>query len=607
MIWTEYDTANRPETTTIQDTSGNLLYRTTLNYDDLEHVGSLKENVAGAEYATSYSYDWDDRATEIRYGDSAHRVRYGYDGQGRLQTRRVTNGNADQTSTYSYLGSSVAIPGLSTVSSTNLVSGISQPLVSFAYGYAGDTDNIVSETRTGGSYAGTTTYEYDSLGQLTRVNDSAEGTTRVYRYDLGGNMTGQTKYAYTTGTPGEALLDVVYSYADANWKDRLTGSTESAIGSYDAIGNLTSYNGWVYEWEAGRQLKRQVQNGETDVRYEYDQNGMRVRKTVNGIATNYTYNGTRLVHLTTGGDSLHFYYDGQGKPALVSHNGVTYSYLYNLQGDVIGLVDSAGNLVVEYKYNAWGSIIGRAGSLSETLGKLNPFRYRGYVYDEETWMYWLKSRYYYPELSRFISADVVIGKIGSVNGHNLYAYCGNEPVTLLDDTGYLWKGIFHNAVQEHIVSNNEGIVMEVPVRLWWTMGRIDLYDTHSHECWEIKPASRYWIRKVIVQLGAYLTGKIDLSASRFAQVAYDGEQLQTGSPRFSGTFLYTTELGTYEIRYASVEQGVIIYTYARVEDEKERSLKKSIIAGLATALAAAALGTLMGGGGKDDLCYDYIQ
>ncbi len=79
-----------------------------------------------------------------------------------------------------------------------------------------------------------------------------------------------------------------------------------------------------------------MQNGETDVRYEYDQNGMRVRKTVNGIATNYTYNGSRLVHLTTGSNKLHFYYDGYGKPALVSHNGVTYSYLYNLQGDVIG-------------------------------------------------------------------------------------------------------------------------------------------------------------------------------------------------------------------------------------------------------------------------------
>ena len=157
-------------------------------------------------------------------------------------------------------------------------------------------------------------------------------------------------------------------------------------------------------------------------------------------ATSYTYDWDDRATDIQYGDATHrvrYGYDGQGKPALVSRNGVTYSYLYNLQGDVIGLVDNAGSLVVEYKYNAWGSITGRAGSLAETLGKLNPFRYRGYVYDEETWMYWLKSRYYYPEMSRFISADVVVGKVGSVNGHNLYAYCGNEPVAKGDELG-MW-------------------------------------------------------------------------------------------------------------------------------------------------------------------------
>ena len=112
---------------------------------------------------------------------------------------------------YVIISCSVAIPGLSTVSSTNLVSKIAQPLVSFAYTYAAKTDNIVSETRTGGSYAGTTTYEYDSLGQLIRVNDPAEGTTRMYRYDLGGNMVSHAKYAYTTGALGTAQGETAYS------------------------------------------------------------------------------------------------------------------------------------------------------------------------------------------------------------------------------------------------------------------------------------------------------------------------------------------------------------------------------------------------------------
>ena len=83
MIWTDYDTAKRPATTTIQDTSGNLLYRAAVSYDSHEHISSQRERVSGANYTTSYSYDWDDRATDIQYGDATHRVRYGYDGQGK--------------------------------------------------------------------------------------------------------------------------------------------------------------------------------------------------------------------------------------------------------------------------------------------------------------------------------------------------------------------------------------------------------------------------------------------------------------------------------------------------------------------------------------------
>ena len=132
---------------------------------------------------------------------------------------------------------------------------------------------------------------------------------------------------------------------------------------------------------------------------------------------------------------MHFYYDGQGRPAIVNYNGSYYHYLYNLQGDVIGLVDTSGSLVVEYKYNAWGSILGRTGSLVNTLGALNPFRYRGYVYDDETAMCYCRSRYYYPELHRFISADVLLGKTGALLSHNLFCYCWNNPIGRYDPNG----------------------------------------------------------------------------------------------------------------------------------------------------------------------------
>ena len=97
-------------------------------------------------------------------------------------------------------------------------------------------------------------------------------------------------------------------------------------------------------------------------------------------------------------DKLHFFYDAQSRPAKVSYNGVIYS----------------GPLVVEYQYDAWGKAISMTGSLAETLGKRNPFRYRGYVYDEETGLYYLRSRYYNPTVGRFVNADVSIGHIAQV-------------------------------------------------------------------------------------------------------------------------------------------------------------------------------------------------
>lgn len=210
--------------------------------------------------------------------------------------------------------------------------------------------------------------------------------------------------------------------------------------TYDAIGNLKSYGGWTFEWEAGRQLKRQTQNA-TVVTYDYDHNGMRVRKTVANTSGyvyttyNYTWHGDQLAHMTKGTDELHFFYDAQGRPAKVDYNGVIYTYVHNLQGDIVGILDANGTVVVEYKYNAWSAQLSRTGELANTLGYANPFRYRGYIYDDETWMYWLRSRYYYPELHRFISADTLFGRLGEPLDHNLYAYCRNNSTMLIDPYG----------------------------------------------------------------------------------------------------------------------------------------------------------------------------
>ena len=89
----------------------------------------------------------------------------------------------------------------------------------------------------------------------------------------------------------------------------------------------------------------------------------------------------------------------------MEYNGNTYYYYYNLQGDVIGLYDSDLNIVVNYTYDSWGKVLSITGSMADTLGQANPFRYRGYYYDSESGLYYLNSRYYDPEVGRFINAD----------------------------------------------------------------------------------------------------------------------------------------------------------------------------------------------------------
>ncbi len=119
----------------------------------------------------------------------------------------------------------------------------------------------------------------------------------------------------------------------------------------------------------------------------------------------------------------------------MQYNGTMYRYVHNLQGDILAILDSAGNTVVQYAYDAWGGKKTTTGSMAGTLGYLNPFRYRGYVWDEETWMYYLRSRYYYPELQRFIGADALLGKIGKLLAHNLFFYGNNNPVVMVDNHG----------------------------------------------------------------------------------------------------------------------------------------------------------------------------
>ena len=170
-------------------------------------------------------------------------------------------------------------------------------------------------------------------------------------------------------------------------------------------------------------------SGET-VEFVYNENGLRVQKTATSTGvTKYTLHGKNVVHMTQGSNEMHFFYDAQNKPAVVVFNGTPYSYVKNLQGDIVAILDSSKNVVVSYVYDAWGRPISCSGTMANTLGKINPFRYRGYVYDEETGLYYLRSRYYSIETCRFANADILLYD-------NLFSYCDNSPIDFCDVNGF---------------------------------------------------------------------------------------------------------------------------------------------------------------------------
>ena len=110
-----------------------------------------------------------------------------------------------------------------------------------------------------------------------------------------------------------------------------------------------------------------------------------------------------------------------------------------MQGDIVAVYNEAGTKLISYKYDAWGhfSVTYSNGGASTSAAN-NPFRYRGYYYDSDLAFYYLQTRYYDSNTGRFISADGYVSTGQGILGNNMYAYCGNNPITRADATGDWW-------------------------------------------------------------------------------------------------------------------------------------------------------------------------
>lgn len=333
---------------------------------------------------------------------------------------------------------------------TNLVSAINNTItgsgtntVNYAYTY--DNNGRITGISTVSSVqnlSGTTSYVYDELGQL--VSETNGTTTYEYAYDSKGNISSRKSYS------GETLVDTdTFTYGATVWEDRLTGYNNGTI-TYDTIGNPTSYLGATLTWR-GRELSS-YSKGNKQISYSYDVDGMRYQKIVknNGTETaryDYVYSDGKLILLTHTANgtanTARFIYDSFGEPrGFILNNTASYLYLKNGQGDITAIVDESGAVLLTYTYTAWGEITYSATSmqsmlLAATLSNVNPFTYRGYCYDFDLGLYYLQSRYYDPQICRFINADSTdyLGATGTLLSYNLFAYCENDPVDKVDPRG----------------------------------------------------------------------------------------------------------------------------------------------------------------------------
>ena len=428
-----------------------------IGYDSYNRVNRLVQSLEGSKTKTGLVYGDASKAQRpgLSYGltvDGVTRQTLEYDALSRRTKEIVTlSGGSKRENRYIF----GTINHLTDTDS--LLESMSNGTDSWNYTYdnAGNITAITSGEKR-------ISYQYDKLNQLIRENNGVLNETILYTYDAGGNMTSRKTYDYTEGTLQTIKKNETFTYRSDGWKDQIL-SWNGYRYTYDAGGNPTLLRGVPLTWGEGRRLKKVSLSWGT-VDFAYDSDGKRVKKTSGNTETKYYYNGSILSGLvrTTAGSTgttkttVQFVYDAEGKPFLLRLNGKTdYFYLYNGLGDVVGLIDSSNKVVVRYQYNSWGKVTSSEDTSGVSLATLNPFRYRKYVYDPETGLYCLGSRYYDPEVGRFVNADdpgTIFAKPQELYNKNLYAYCDNNPVIREDIQGYFPIPCIVGAVVGAVVS-----------------------------------------------------------------------------------------------------------------------------------------------------------
>lgn len=399
-------------------------YANKTNYlTDITHYSELGTHNISFDYGDISRFAQMPDAIYRVYWNGLPKVWYTYDTLGRVTNKTVSN----MPNEYSYID-------VDDTHTTTLLSSLETVAGTYSYTYD-EIGNITSIND--GTY--TTSYEYDALNQLVRENDQRAGKTYVYTY-RNGNILTRKEYAYTTGELGDVISTKTWGYTNTQWRDLLTNWNGSTI-TYDAIGNPLSLNGLTMTWQ-GRQLQS-LTKGDYVFDFAYNMEGQRVSKTFTNTVTGktrtteYYYCGDILAGEKSPGATIVFMFDNNGDYYGFTFNGTEYYYIKNAQNDVVAIADANKNIVVRYYYNAWGEIIDCEDETSFGLGDYNPITYRSYYRDGivNTYMYYLNSRYYYPVMCRFLNADGLVQTGQGILDKNMFAYCANNPVMFRDPSG----------------------------------------------------------------------------------------------------------------------------------------------------------------------------
>ncbi len=479
------------------DSNNATIQRTEHIYDAIGRISRQRWSIGIKNFSESYTYN--DGATgngalNTVTTSTGDKVYFSYDPLNRLETSTVKRGNTEvYTTTYEYWAADTPEgeePDENRTSNeikfqyTELANGTVITGNQYVYDELG---NIISlyESHPVDGYQyrrEVAKYTYDDQSQLTSEtyytylhndNGDRDSVTWNYTYDTAGNILSRSKTTKERRdgvvTTTSSTAERTYTYSTGDWKDLLTevtaGSTTHEL-EYDLSGNPLTYgNGQqLYTnltWEHGRQLTSLTTNGSVYT-YDYNHEGIRTKKVVNGVTHNYITQSGRIARevIQESGRSLvlDYIYTAAGAPFALEYYSTegqvyaTYYYITNYQGDVVALLDSDYDVVARYTYNAWGelvSVTNDQGTLitdPTNIAHLNPLRYRSYYYDTETGFYYLQSRYYDPANHRFINADAAEYSAMSaydINETNLFSYCLNNPVNRIDEAGNLsWKSVF---------------------------------------------------------------------------------------------------------------------------------------------------------------------